>query len=165
MFLTLAAIEVVRQREREMVSAAESARRLRGRGREMEVIPASAQLPWARLRDYAGAVRMGDTVEVGGTSAIGEDGRILHPGDPYAQTLDSLEGVRARLAEHDADLSDVVVTRVYLKKAWQWEDVTRALRETFGGARRLPATTLVGASALVHPDALVQVEATARLRG
>jgi len=165
MFPILAAVESVRQRGRELDQAAERARRLRKQ--DVTLVESSrpaADLPWVRLREYARSVRIGDTVEVGGTSAIGEDGRILYPGDAYAQTLESFRGVGERLAEHDAGLADVVLTRVYLKKAWQWEDVARALREAFSGTSQLPATTLVGASALVHPDALVQIEATARVR-
>lgn len=165
MFPVQTAIAMVRQGRQELDAAADRARRLREEEPTPVDLPGPAEpLPWARLRDFGRSVRIGDTVEVGAMSAIGVDGRIQHPGDPYGQTLDSLEGVRERLAEHDADLGDVVLTRVYLKRAWQWEDVARALRETFSGTAQLPATTLVGASALVHPDALVQVEATAHVR-
>ena len=58
-------------------------------------------------------------------------------------------------------LEQVIRTRVYLKKAWQADEVARAHRDVFAGVR--PATTFVGAGALIDPDALVEIEATAHV--
>lgn len=110
----------------------------------------------------ANASRVGTHIEVGATSAVGAAGRVMFLGDAHAQTLQALRNVAAVLRGQGADLEDVVRTRVFLKKTWQWEEVGRAHAEVFGAVR--PATTFVGAGALIDPDALVQIEATAIAR-
>lgn len=129
--------------------------------------PATTPAPQAPdLVQVAGASavsRVGEVVEVGATSAVGSGGRVVYLGDAYEQTRQALKNVAQILRTQGADLDDVVRTRVFLKKTWQWEEVGRAHAEVFGSTR--PVTTFVGAGALIDPDALVQIEATAIARG
>lgn len=146
-----------------------TAAKARGRGREdasqIASVPAPVQPvtpPVEALAALAGtsdAVRSGRIIEVGATAAAGPDGRILFPGDAYLQTREALRAVGDSLEAFGAGLEDVVRTRVFLKKTWQWEDAGRAHGEVFKETR--PVTTFVGAGGFVDSSMLVAVEATA----
>ena len=120
-----------------------------------------AQRPWAALISYSRAVRRGDLIEVGGTSATLPDGTVVAPGDAYEQTKHILAVIEAALAELGGTLEDVVRTRAYLTNISDWEQVGRAHGEAFGSIA--PASTFVEVSRLLLPDLVVEVEATALL--
>jgi enamine deaminase RidA (YjgF/YER057c/UK114 family) len=115
--------------------------------------------PWAAVVGYSRAIRVGSIVHVSGTTSVGDDGRILHPGDPYRQAQRCFEIIVRALRELGAEPEHVVRTRMYVRDATHWEEIGKAHGEVFGDA--LPATTLVEVSALVDPDMLVEIEAEA----
>ena len=115
--------------------------------------------PWSPIVGYSRAVRRGTFVEVSGTSATRPDGTIVAPGDPYLQTVEALRVVLEALAELGARPEDVTRTRVYLTDISMWQDVGRAHGEVFG--RILPACSFVEVRALMLPELVVEVEATA----
>lgn len=125
----------------------------------MERRHVSSGTEWEDAVGYSRAVRVGDRVEVAGTTATDEDGDLVGEGDPYRQTRRALSNVASALERVDAGVEDVVRTRLYVADADDWEAVGRAHREVFDGVR--PATTLVEVSALVDPAMLVEVEAVA----
>jgi enamine deaminase RidA (YjgF/YER057c/UK114 family) len=115
--------------------------------------------PWAAVVGYSRAIRVGSIVHVSGTTSVGDDGRILHPGDPYRQAQRCFEIIVRALRELGAEPEHVVRTRMYVRDATHWEEIGKAHGEVFRDA--LPATTLVEVSALVDPDMLVEIEAEA----
>lgn len=115
--------------------------------------------PWESIAGYARAVRVGDTICVSGTTATGEDGALIGRGDPEAQTRRCLEIIEAALIELGGSLRDVVRTRMYVTDIQRWEPIARVHGEVFGEIR--PATAMVEVSALIDPDMLVEIEATA----
>lgn len=115
--------------------------------------------PWEDAVGYSRAVRVGDRVEVSGTTATDEDGEVVGVGDPYAQTVQVVENVDRALAELDAGLADVVRTRTYVTDVDDWEAIGRAHAEAFEDVR--PATTMVEVSSLIDPAMVVEMEATA----
>ena len=113
---------------------------------------------WEPIVGYSRAVRVGNVVEVAGTTA--QDGDVMTGGaDVYAQTRRALEKIGEALAAAGATFADVVRTRIFVTDIAQWEAVGRAHGEIFGDIR--PVTSMLEVRALIDPRMLVEIEATA----
>jgi enamine deaminase RidA (YjgF/YER057c/UK114 family) len=119
----------------------------------------SSGVPWERTVGYSRAVRVGNLIEVAGTTAVDDAGGVVGAGDPYRQARYALEKIGRALDEAGADFGDVIRTRIFVTDIARWEEVGRAHGEVFGAIR--PASTLVQVASLVRSDLLVEIEATA----
>ena len=112
---------------------------------------------WESVVGYSRAVRVGNVVEVAGTTA--QDGDTVIGIDAYTQAKRVLEKIGAALNAAGASFEDVVRTRIFVNDIAQWEDVGRAHGEVFAQIR--PATSMLEVKALIDPRLLVEIEATA----
>ena len=113
---------------------------------------------WEPVVGYSRAVAAGDYIFVSGCTSIDGE-RFVHPDDAYAQTAQAIANVGIALAALGSGLGDVVRTRMFVTDMARWQDYGRAQGEAFG--LTLPATSMIGISALVDPRMLVEVEAVA----
>lgn len=115
--------------------------------------------PWEPKVGYARAVMVGEIIHVSGTTGTDPSGKVLAPGNAYAQTVQAIQNIENALKRLGLGLEHVVRTRIYLTEIDRWEDVAKAHAESFGNIH--PATSLIGVNRLVDPEMLVEIEAEA----
>ena len=125
------------------------------------LVPSSS--PYAPVIGFSRAVRVGDYVSVGGTAAIGPDGKTVGVGNPAAQARRCLETIKAALEEAGASLEDVVRTRTLLTRMEDWEEIAKVRGEYFKDIR--PVDTVMEVSRFIAPEWLVEIEVDAIIAG
>lgn len=118
----------------------------------------SSGAPWESIVGYSRAVRVGDRIEVAGTTAI-RNGEAQYPKDPYRQTRLILEIIQDAIEEAGGKIEDVVRTRIYIIERKHWEAVGKAHGEFFREIK--PAATMVVVKELIDPALLVEIEVVA----
>jgi len=117
--------------------------------------------PWESIVGYSRAVRVGNIVEVAGTTAVDGD-QIIGKGDIYEQTKFIFRKIEKALHEAGASMQDVVRTRTFVTDISQWEKVGMAHGQVFKDIR--PVATMVEVSRLIDPELLVEIEVSAVLK-
>lgn len=116
--------------------------------------------PFEPTIGFSRAVRIGNRIEVSGTTPV-RDGKVVGLGDCYLQTKTTLEVIIKAVEDAGGSVTDIIRTRVFLTDMSQWQEAARAHGEIFGEIR--PASSFIGTSALINPDWLVEIEASAQI--
>ena len=118
----------------------------------------SSGVNWEDIIGYSRAVRVGNVIEVAGTTALDEAGDLVGTNDPYEQTKYIITKIEKALKIAGATLQDIVRTRIFTTDISRWEEIGRAHGEFFSEIK--PASTMVEVKALINPAMLVEIEAT-----
>tara|TARA_Y100000385_G_scaffold283902_1_gene340936 strand:- start:4229 stop:4615 length:387 start_codon:yes stop_codon:yes gene_type:complete len=113
---------------------------------------------WESAFGYSSAVQIGNFIEVSGTSAF-DGSRIVGLDDITLQTEYIIKKIEFTLSEAGFDLSHVIRTRIYVTDISLWKEVADVHSYLFDNSR--PASTIVEVSKLIHPEMLIEIEATA----
>lgn len=113
---------------------------------------------------HATLVTAGRQVHVSGQLALNASGEIVGKGDIAAQTEQVYQNLKAALSAAGADMRHVfkLVTYVVDLTPARAAEI-RKVRLAHMTEGDYPASTMVGTTALVHPDFLIEVEAIALL--
>lgn len=114
--------------------------------------------PWEEIVGYSRVVRVGNIIEVAGTTAIDGD-KLVGKGNLYEQTAFILKKIEKSLLRIGIPLSDVVRTRMFVTDISRWQEAGKAHGEFFKDIK--PVTTMVEVSKLINSDFLIEIEATA----
>ncbi len=113
---------------------------------------------WERTVGYSRVVRVGNIIEVSGTVAV-ENGEVVARDNPYEQTRFILAKIADYIGRAGGHMDDIVRTRIYVTNMLDGEEVGKAHGEFFRDIR--PVTSMVEVRALIEPEYLVEIEATA----
>ena len=113
---------------------------------------------WTHVVSVSG----GKTIYISGQVGINEKGEVVGKGDLKRQTEQAFENIRLALAAAGGTFQHVVKTNLYVV-GFRPEHVPiiREVRSRYVWAEHPPSSTLVGVSALVGPDWLIEIEAVA----
>ena len=114
---------------------------------------------WEDIVGYSRVVKVGNVIEVAGTTATDEEGKIHGLNDPYLQTKYILEKIERYLHMAGSSLNDVTRSRIFVTNIDNWETVGLAHGEFFKFIK--PVTSMVEVTRLIDPDLLVEIEITA----
>lgn len=121
----------------------------------------SSGAKWEEIVGYSRAIKVGNVIEIAGTTAIDEHGQVVGVGDAHAQTSYIIEQARKALMALQADLQQVIRTRMYVTDISQWEEIGRAHGDFFRAIK--PVATMVEVNQLIHPDLVVEMEFSAMI--
>src|ERR1700712_2597024 len=107
----------------------------------MKRVNISSGSKWEDIVGYSRAVRVGNIVEVAGTTAVDDDGNVVGENDLYVQTAFVFAKIERALIEAGASLQDVVRTRAFVTDISKWEAFGKAHGEVFRLIK--PVATLV----------------------
>lgn len=124
----------------------------------MKRLNISSGTKWENVVGYSRAVRIGNTVEIAGTTTI-EKGKVVGLNDAYTQTKVIIQKIEKVLIETGASLKDVVRTRIFVTDITRWKEVGKAHGEFFEDIK--PVTTMIEIKSLIDPEMLVEIEVTA----
>lgn len=114
--------------------------------------------PWEDIVGYSRAVKVGNIIEVAGTTSMDGD-QLIGKGDVYKQACYIFEKINDALLELGSSLNDVVRTRMFVTDISNWEAVAKAHGEYFKKIK--PVATMIEVNRLINEDLLIEIEVTA----
>ena len=108
----------------------------------------------------------GKLIYVSGQVSWGADGKVVGAGDMHAQCKQVFDNLTAVLRSAGADWGDIIKLNGYMVGVTP-ENVAayREVRQSYLKSDRMPASTLVGVTALVQPELMLELECVAAVGG
>ena len=119
----------------------------------------SSGAKWEDIIGYSRAVRIGNVIEVAGTTAVDESGQVVGLNNPFEQARFILSKIEKALMQAGATMKDVMRTRMFVTDMSQWEEIGKAHGMYFKDIK--PASTMVEVKSLISTELLVEIEVTA----
>lgn len=111
---------------------------------------------------HVASVTGGKTIYISGQVSINERGELVGKGDLKVQTEQAFRNVEIALTAAGTTFRNVVKTSLFVVGLRpEHVPILREVRSRFVSAETPPVSTLVGVSALVGPDWLIEIEAVA----
>jgi enamine deaminase RidA (YjgF/YER057c/UK114 family) len=96
-----------------------------------------------------------------GQTSVDANGAPLHKGDFAKQIMQALDNLEAVLKQGGLGLANVVRLNYYTTDMQAFMNAAPVFGPRLAAARCKPASTLLGVTALFHPDVMIEIEATA----
>ncbi|MFK0088775.1 Rid family hydrolase [Pseudomonas sp. NPDC090755] len=115
---------------------------------------------------WSNALLLGNELVMSGMTGHPATRQASEAGSPlgaYEQTLLVLNKIRALVEAAGGHIGNLYRLTVYVTRIADKDEVGRARRDFFAGFACYPTSTLVEVSALVFPELVVEIEASARL--
>ncbi len=128
----------------------------------MPIYHAIKPADWPDALTFSPAVRVGNLLFISGTTAVGDDLKIVGKGDIVAQTRFIFEKFGRILRMAGASFDNIVETTDYFLTLTDYKRTAAVRREFFAGPP-YPAATGVLVAGLIRKDALIEIKATAVL--
>lgn len=121
----------------------------------------SSGAKWEEIVGYSRAIKVGNKIIIGGTTAVDENSKIVGRDNFYEQTKYIFQKIEKYLKQLGASLENVVMNKMYVTDISKWEEVGKAHAEFFGNIK--PCCIMIEVSGFVSPDMLVEIETEAAL--
>ena len=125
--------------------------------------PVTGSKPWSPKYTYVPALRVGNMVWLSGTTGTDDSGNITAPGDIVEQTRQIFRKFERLLNSIGGTCDDIVETHDFFTTTENYKGTAAVRREFF--KKSYPTATGVLVSGLLRKDALIEISATAVLRG
>jgi len=103
----------------------------------------------------------GRVVYCAGQTSVDQDGQVLHAGDMAAQLTTAFDNLETVLAAAGLTLASVVRLNYYVTDVQAFFAAAGVVADRLKDVGCKPSGTLLGIASLFHPDAMVEIEATA----
>jgi 2-iminobutanoate/2-iminopropanoate deaminase len=110
---------------------------------------------------YSSGIRVGNLVFLSGFGPFDSERKLIGPGDPAAQTEQTLHNMRLMLESVGASFDNVVRWTTYLLDMRHLSAVNEVKRKYF--SEPYPASASVGVASLAIPGMLLEIDAIAVL--
>ena len=97
-----------------------------------------------------------------GQTSVNEEGCPVYAGDMASQISKSLDNIETILRQAGFQFSDIIQLKYYTTDIVAFSEAAKELLERISkGGCKPPSSTLLGVTALFHPDIMVEIEAVA----
>ncbi len=114
--------------------------------------------PWEDIGGYCRAIKVGNIIEVAGTTSMDGD-KLVGKNDVTEQTRFILNKIQKAIEQLGGSLKDIVRTRMFVTNIEMSADIIKVHGEFFKHIK--PVSSMIGINQLIHPDLLIEIEATA----